>query len=67
MLTGRTALRTTWRGKLVLQVEEQQLAGDPTNGVVHPLTRWRDAREQDIPALHRAHAILAPREYNNHG
>lgn len=42
-LTGRVRFRTTWRGKLILQVE-YKVATDGPGSWYH---RWRDATTKD--------------------
>lgn len=52
-LTGRTRLRSTWTGKLVLQVEEERRAEvDPDGSYLddRDYTVWRDANVTDLRA-----------------
>lgn len=51
-LTGRMRYRQNWRGKIIVQVEEEGVAtfrsysGDP--GYVDTVVRWRDAQAGDL-------------------
>lgn len=59
-LTGNTRYRTSWFGKLILQVEEDrwntEILKDPTG----PKTQWRDALEHDLLALSNAKRMREP-------
>lgn len=52
-LTGRSRYRTTWTGKVVLQVEESGQLYDPRGGGSYSSDqfRWRDARLQDLSII----------------
>ncbi len=47
-LTGNTRFRTTWRGKMVLQVQFFYLIR--MYGEIHSVVGWRDAQPSDINA-----------------
>lgn len=46
-LTGNIRYRTTWRGKLILQVEES-LSASRYPDDIHEYTAWRDATLSDM-------------------
>lgn len=46
-LTGKVRYRTTWRGKLILQVEES-LSTSRYPDDIHEYTAWRDATVSDM-------------------
>lgn len=52
-LTGRTRYRSSWRGKLILQVEYKQHYFNDLNGSGYYdegfTTHWRDAKVEDLP------------------
>lgn len=52
MLTGRTKYRTSWRGKLILQVEYKRYYCKDLNGSGYydegETLHWRDARAGDL-------------------
>lgn len=47
-LTGEVRLRSTWTGKLILQVEEKRSHFDHQLGDSSILTYWRDAVAADL-------------------
>jgi hypothetical protein len=54
--TGDTRHRVTWRGKLVLQIQEifeLRPSGASVTGRWPKVTQWRDAREDDMAFLSR--------------
>jgi hypothetical protein len=48
MLTGRFELRRTWRGKIVLQIEEEVKSGWLRSRSANFRRRWRDATVMDL-------------------
>ncbi len=52
-LTGKTRYRSTWRGKLVLQVEEEWLDDCPYSGPRNSGELWRDASVQDLEVIYK--------------
>jgi hypothetical protein len=50
-LTGRTKYRSTWRGKLILQVEEEWSDDCLYSGPRNSGKLWRDARTEDLAEL----------------
>lgn len=51
-LTGRTRFRSSWRGKLVLQVQFFEMLQSAMAGTLTPgAMEWRDASTQDLAEL----------------
>ncbi len=52
-LTGKTRYRTSWRGKIILQVEEagERIECDRFDVMHIPYTAWRDARIEDLSCI----------------
>jgi hypothetical protein len=55
-LTGATRFRTTWRGKLVLQVQFWYITS--AHGDIHSNAGWRDAKLSDIKATSQAVEVV---------
>lgn len=47
--TGRARYRSTWRGKLILQIEEKERTHDARVQIAQYISRWRDASVRDLP------------------
>lgn len=48
-LTGKMRFRTTWRGKLILQVQYSYTHTFTSTLVCETRYKWRDAKLKDIP------------------
>lgn len=56
-LTGKQRFRTNWRGKLILQVQENYTATENCGPFIdcYPAKRWRDATVQDLNVKDMSH------------
>ena len=57
MITGKMRFRSTWRGKLILQVEVPYTHTHPGSFVCETRYAWRDARVEDIPQFFSAEGL----------
>jgi len=53
-LTGRIRYRTSWNGKLILQVEENWEDECMYNTTLNKGRKWRDAKIEDLTVLDKS-------------